>query len=101
MYNLGDESYKKQPKFMSEDTIDAVIEKVKIYIIKNELKSFNFLFHGGEPLLIEKNKFREILLKIKALEDEVKNLQVSFSIQTMVFYLMKNGVKYFLIIRLK
>ena len=82
MYNLGDDSYKKQPKFMIDDTIENVIEKAKAYIIKNQLKTFNFLFHGGEPLLIEKNKFRKILLKIKALEDEVKNLQISFSIQT-------------------
>ena len=67
---------------MSDDTIENVIEKAKAYIIKNQLKTFNFLFHGGEPLLMKKNKFRKILLKIKALEDEVKNLQISFSIQT-------------------
>lgn len=82
MYNLGDDSYKKQPKFMNEDTIDSVIEKAKIYIIKNQLKSFNFLFHGGEPLLMEKNRFLGLLQKLKAIEKELKDLHISFSIQT-------------------
>lgn len=82
MYNLGDDSYKNQPKFIAEDTIDAIIEKTKIYIIKNKLITFNFLFHGGEPLLIEKEKFQEIILKLKAIENQITDLNVSFSIQT-------------------
>lgn len=82
MYNLGDDSYKNQPKFMSEDTIDAVIEKAKLYIVKNKLTTFNFLFHGGEPLLMEKKRFKEMLQKLKAIEGVVNGLKVSFSIQT-------------------
>ncbi len=29
MYNLGDTTYKNQPKFMSTETVDTYIEKTK------------------------------------------------------------------------
>jgi uncharacterized protein len=82
MYNLGDDSYKIQPKFMSEDTVDNVITKTKQYIIENNLEEFNFLFHGGEPLLMNKMKFQNIIVKLKVLEIEIENLKLFFSIQT-------------------
>ena len=82
MYNLGDESYKIQPKFMSETVIDAVILKTKKYIIENKITNFYFLFHGGEPLLMDKIKFQIIIDKLKSIENEIKNLVIDYKIQT-------------------
>jgi uncharacterized protein len=68
MYNGGDETYKKQPKFMSDEVVDALLQRVKNYCIKNNLPVFTFVLHGGEPLLAPKefyysfvNKAHEVL----------------------------------------
>ena len=51
MYNMGDESYKSQPKTMSEGTVIQMIRRAKEHCDVNELKKFTFVLHGGEPLL--------------------------------------------------
>lgn len=51
MYNAGDDTYKKQPKVMSAAVVLAIINNVKKHCLKHDLKEFDFVFHGGEPLL--------------------------------------------------
>lgn len=51
VYNMGDNSYKKQPKFMSQEVIESMLFKIKKSCIENNLKEFFIVFHGGEPLL--------------------------------------------------
>ncbi|OXB06561.1 radical SAM protein [Flavobacterium pectinovorum] len=51
VYNMGNESYKNQPKFMSQEVIEAMLLKVKKNCVENNLKEFVIIFHGGEPLL--------------------------------------------------
>jgi uncharacterized protein len=52
MYNMGDDSYKSQPKFMTQTIVEAMLLRVKNHCIDNDLKEFLIIFHGGEPLLI-------------------------------------------------
>ena len=52
MYNMGDESFKLQPKFMSEEVVTAFIQKVKNHLLKYDSHHFRFIYHGGEPLLV-------------------------------------------------
>ena len=40
VYNMGDESYKKQPKFMSEDVIQSLFLRIKNHWEKNKLERF-------------------------------------------------------------
>ncbi|MEL6632137.1 MAG: radical SAM protein [Bacteroidota bacterium] len=51
MYNMGDESFKLQPKLMSEGVVTALIQKVRNHLLKYESDRFSFIFHGGEPML--------------------------------------------------
>lgn len=39
-YNMGDDSYKLQPKFMTEKTIEAMFIRIKTHCCENELKVF-------------------------------------------------------------
>jgi uncharacterized protein len=80
MYNMGDSTYKNQPKTMPIPVVYSVMEKVKNHCLKNDLKSFLFILHGGEPMLAGK-AFFEDLIRIK---DEVigNAVHVSFTIQT-------------------
>lgn len=51
MYNMGDDSYKSQPKFMSQQTVRSMLIKITNHCIENNLTNFLIIFHGGEPLL--------------------------------------------------
>jgi uncharacterized protein len=80
MYNLGDMSYKNQPKFISEATIERFVEKLKIHIELNKLKLIHIVIHGGEPLLWDKLAFENFILAFKKIKDQ--NIEVVFSMQT-------------------
>jgi len=80
MYNMGDDSYLKQPKLMNRMVTDALIEKVYSHCLANGIKEFLFAFHGGEPLLASMDYYRQFVSKAKlALGDQVKSY---FAIQT-------------------
>jgi len=85
MYNLGDKTYLQQPKFFSDKLQDQLLKRIKEHVVENELKYFIVVFHGGEPLLYPKEKYR----RFKEKADQVfKNLK-DFKL---IFYLQTNGV---------
>lgn len=51
VYNKGDTSYQIQPRFMSQQTADLLLSRVGEYCRRFRVKTFQFVFHGGEPLL--------------------------------------------------
>ena len=79
MYNMGDESYRSQPKVMSHETIDMLIDRISEHCIEHEIKKFLIVFHGGEPLLAGKQFFNEFVTKVR---EKIKNVNVKFSVQT-------------------
>lgn len=93
MYNLGDTSYQTQPRFMSDEVTDAIIEKVNIHCRINSLKKFEFIFHGGEPLLVSP-KFYELFVR-RAKTKLNPEVQVLFSLQTNGVLLSEQWVKLF------
>jgi uncharacterized protein len=80
MYNLGDESYKNQPKFMSQEVVDNLLNQVKIYLTQSGSKTFQFIFHGGEPLLVEPNFYQTFVRKTN--EILPTSIQIGYLIQT-------------------
>lgn len=83
MYNMGDVSYKQQPKFMSEEIIRAIFIKIRNHCQENNLKKFVIIYHGGEPLLTG----IEFYQNIKKIEKEILNNTIE------ILYLMQsNGV---------
>ncbi|MHA7607294.1 radical SAM protein [Elizabethkingia meningoseptica] len=80
MYNAGDMSYLKQPKFISMEIIKIFVDKIIDYCKKNNLKHFYFSLHGGEPLLMPKKDFVEMVNELLKLTSN--NIKVGISIQT-------------------
>lgn len=80
MYNGGDDTYKLQPKFMSRETMQALLDRVREHCLAHALSSFTFVFHGGEPLLASKALFREFVERARAVLGELVTVQ--FSVQT-------------------
>lgn len=80
MYNLGDNSYKNQPKFISINTIDETVKKIRNHCKENGLTKFTCILHGGEPLLMPKNNFIEMLEKFNSLSKD--NIKIVYALQT-------------------
>ncbi len=95
MYNLGDTTYKKQPKFMSTEIVNHVIEKTKNYIKKYNKKEFSFIFHGGEPLLASKQFFIDFVTKVNELKKELPDVSFFFDVQTNGVLLDKKWIALF------
>lgn len=93
MYNLGDSTYKNQPKIMSDDTVDAIITKSKSHSIAHGIKEFTFIFHGGEPLLCGKEFFKRFI--DKAYEALLPDVLPFFALQTNAVLVDEEWVSFF------
>jgi uncharacterized protein len=51
VYNAGDESWRRQPKFMSEAVMLQSALNIRNHAETHGLRDININFHGGEPLL--------------------------------------------------
>lgn len=51
MYNLGDKTYKNQPKVMTKETIKNIYKRIIEHCEEHNIKNFGIVLHGGEPLL--------------------------------------------------
>lgn len=80
MYNAGDMTYLTQPKHMSDELVRALLKKVRNHCLRHNLKYFEFIFHGGEPLLLKKEFYTKFVTSAnKLLFPEIKP---TFSLQT-------------------
>lgn len=61
VYNAGDETYREQPRFMSSTVVDELLERVAEHIAEHDLASFGFVFHGGEPMLADRDFYRSFV----------------------------------------
>ncbi|WP_066804736.1 cyclophane-forming radical SAM/SPASM peptide maturase YhhB [Moraxella oblonga] len=64
VYNLGDDGWKENPKLMSIDTIDNIINTLR-NIYQYQGHSFAIVLHGGEPLLLPKDRLEHLLKEIR------------------------------------
>ncbi len=51
VYNQADTTWRQQPPFMSDETVDLLVQRVSEYCRQHRSRSFQLVFHGGEPLL--------------------------------------------------
>lgn len=80
MYNFDDKTYLQQPRFMSPETVNMLLLRVKEHCQQHSLERFFFIFHGGEPLLAKKEFFIDFIETAgKILNGVVK---MYFSLQT-------------------
>ena len=80
MYNKGDLSFKSRPKVMSDETVDALMEKSRKHCLRHGVKRFTFVLHGGEPMLAGKEFFRKFVQKAK--DVMLPEIEPVFSTQT-------------------
>lgn len=82
MYNLGDSSFRNQPKFMKESMIPQIIKRVANYLTEYPQEVFTFTFHGGEPLLIDKTFFGKFITQAAILKEQFPDITFEYNVQT-------------------
>lgn len=80
VYNLGDTTYKDQPKTMSDTVVEAVVHRVRNHCRRHNIERFTFVFHGGEPLLAGQPFFANFVDVARLMLEPA--VAVEFSIQT-------------------
>ncbi|EDP96246.1 hypothetical protein KAOT1_02517 [Kordia algicida OT-1] len=76
---MGDQTYLKQPKFMSLETVQAFADKLKSYCNSTGIDFVQIIFHGGEPLLAKPAYFEKCVAIFKTTIPEIEYV---FTIQT-------------------
>jgi len=79
VYNKGDFSYKSEPSIISEEIVIATLKGIEKYCKLQQIEKFLIIFHGGEPLLVGKDFYKDF---IRYSEQIIKSTELSFSLQT-------------------
>src|SRR5713226_8596184 len=64
-YNMGDQSWRSQPHFVSLDTIRKSAQRVREHALRHGVKFVAFSFHGGEPLLAGQEFFADAVSAVR------------------------------------
>jgi uncharacterized protein len=51
MYEMADDSWRRQPEIMSAETISATARRIADHVKNHQLPDIQIILHGGEPLL--------------------------------------------------
>lgn len=79
-YNLGDDSWKSQPKLMDIDTVRVLARRIAEHAKAHSIPKVFVSLHGGEPLLLGAHRLDETC---RVLRDEIGNATLpSFTMQT-------------------
>src|SRR5712664_606436 len=60
MYEMADQSWRDQPRFMSTDVIDAVARQIRAAGVSPQV-----IFHGGEPLLVKPDRLEQMTATLR------------------------------------
>lgn len=78
---------------MSIEIAKAIISRVKDYCLKHSIDTFEFVFHGGEPLLVG-SQFYEFFVK-EAVQNLLPSITPLFFLQTNATLINKDWVELF------
>jgi uncharacterized protein len=83
MYHSADQSWQRRPRFMSEDTMNALFERAAGYARLMALPHVTFLLHGGEPLLAGMSRIEKFVSGVRSTFDRLApETRLEFSMQT-------------------
>ena len=81
VFKKADTTWRNLPPVMSDETISMFAKRLRSYLLNNNIKKVNIVFHGGEPLILGENKFikySDILFEaVHDIADIVQSLQTN------------------------
>ena len=81
VYNLGDDSWKSRPPVVTDQVVSRLGQLIKDHSQEYGLQVFNIELHGGEPLLVGKRRFSNILESLQQATAH-ENFSLRFHLQT-------------------
>ena len=66
MYSAGDQSWRERPALLSAELRTQLVERCAEFLAVDPARRVTLEFHGGEPLLLGKGPFRQLLTDIRA-----------------------------------
>lgn len=79
MYEHVDQSWREQPKLMSDDIVGATIRRIADYAAASDLERIAVILHGGEPLLGGAERLADIARRVRSAMPAVR---VDVGVQT-------------------
>lgn len=80
VYNKADQTWRDQPRFLSDEIVDAAIGRLRWHCEQSEQHALRVVFHGGEPLLVGPERLDRWCQR---LVEQLKNtVDVRLAIQT-------------------
>ncbi len=64
VYNMGDDNWSRQSKFMTAETVQAVCSSLASLAL-HQRDCFSVVLHGGEPLLLGAGRLSDLLKKLR------------------------------------
>ncbi|MCK8495282.1 radical SAM protein [Spirosoma sp. RP8] len=80
VYNHDDTTYREQPRLMSNVTVDLLLSRVGDYCRQHRIKDFQFIFHGGEPLLAPISFYQQFVSQVE--KSLPSHTHVHYALQT-------------------
>lgn len=71
-YWFRDKSVYDYPKILSLEIENFFINRLETYLLRYPYSEFDIIFHGGEPLLLGKERFNNFCTKLRNLESIIK-----------------------------
>ena len=81
VYNLGDDTWKDQPHFMSAETARRTAERMREHLEANGKKDAAIIFHGGEPLMLGVKRLSALVKQVRDVFDGT-DLQIKIGMQS-------------------
>jgi uncharacterized protein len=78
-YFHGDDSWRRQPRFMAIETIKKVAQRIADHAKNHQLNHVSISLHGGEPMLAGLERLSEY---VKIFQKEIKNTNLGIGIQS-------------------
>lgn len=79
VYNLGDESWRTAPRFMTPAVAKSAAERIRQHAVDHGVPGVGISFHGGEPLLRGVGPLRQLH---GIIDDALGDVAVEYSLQT-------------------
>ncbi|MEV4175167.1 FxsB family cyclophane-forming radical SAM/SPASM peptide maturase [Nonomuraea sp. NPDC049709] len=80
MYEMADQGWRRQPRRMSQSTIDSVAARIAEHARLNRLSEVDVILHGGEPLLAGAGHIRYAVNAVRSAVDP--GVTVNVQVQT-------------------
>ena len=80
MYEMADQGWRRQPRRMSQSTIDSVAARITEHARMNRLSQVDVILHGGEPLLAGADHIRYAVNAVRSAADP--GVTVNVQVQT-------------------